>query len=168
MAKSSGILGNLLLWRLLDLNPKGELVEVLDILLHGASPLMQMNVLAVDSLRMIRRNKLGDHQLLHLFSKMECNNFTYDREFYVVDPYLVYKEFVFYSDHEAFCFLNGQKKVSTHHAKWIASLQKYSFSIKHQTKTLNKVADVLSCESCFTITTQVVRIEVCKDLYLTD
>lgn len=52
------------------------------------------------------------------------NNYsTYDKEFYVIVKtlcilrhYLVSREFVLYSDHEAFRFLYGQQKLSARHA----------------------------------------------------
>uniref|UniRef100_A0A2N9GJN6 Integrase catalytic domain-containing protein n=1 Tax=Fagus sylvatica TaxID=28930 RepID=A0A2N9GJN6_FAGSY len=51
---------------------------------------------------------------------------TYDKEFYVVVQalrhwchYLLLKEFVIYSDHDALCHLNSQKKLNFQHASWV-------------------------------------------------
>lgn len=68
---------------------------------------------------------------------------TYDLEFYAVVQalrhwrhYLVGKEFVLYSDHEALKYLNSQKKFSARHA-WSENsrsekLQEFSFVLKHR------------------------------------
>ena len=52
---------------------------------------------------------------------------TYDVEFYAIVQalrqwrhYLISKEFVLYSDHEAFKFINAQKKLNSRHAKWLS------------------------------------------------
>ena len=57
---------------------------------------------------------------------------TYDKEFYVIiralsywNPYLLPKEFVLYSDHEALKYLSTQHKVGTQHAKWVEFLQTF-------------------------------------------
>ena len=39
--------------------------------------------------------------------------------------YLLPKEFILYSDHEALKYVNSQKKPNQHHAKWV-SLQEYN------------------------------------------
>jgi RNase H-like domain found in reverse transcriptase len=53
-------------------------------------------------------------------------------------------EFVLYTDHQALKFVQDQNKLSSRHAKWINSLQEYSFSIVHKVGASNKVADALS------------------------
>jgi hypothetical protein len=76
---------------------------------------------------------------------------TYDKEFYVVVQalrhwchYLLLKEFVIYSDHDALCHLNSQKKLNFQHASWVEYLQRYSFALKHKAGIENKAADALS------------------------
>ncbi|GJW85973.1 RNA-directed DNA polymerase [Tanacetum coccineum] len=76
---------------------------------------------------------------------------TYDKEFNALvrsleywRHYLISKEFILYSDHEALKYINGQHKLKPRHAKWVEFLQAYSFSIKHKAGALNKVVDALS------------------------
>ena len=57
---------------------------------------------------------------------------------------MVQREFILYSDHEAPKYINGQHKINSRHAKWIAYLQEFTFSLKHKSGTQNKVADALS------------------------
>ena len=54
---------------------------------------------------------------------------TYDAEFLVIvqvlrhwKHYLVHREFILSSDHEALKYINGQHKLSNRHAKWVAFL----------------------------------------------
>ncbi|GKC25240.1 RNA-directed DNA polymerase [Tanacetum coccineum] len=67
------------------------------------------------------------------------NYSTYDKEFYAIvrsleylRHHLVSKEFIFYSDHDALKYINGQHKLKPRHAKWVEFLQAYNFSIKHK------------------------------------
>ena len=76
---------------------------------------------------------------------------TYDREFYAVVQalrywrhYLLPKEFVLYSDHQALQYINSQKKLNHRHAKWFEFVQEYTFVLRHCKVTENKVADALS------------------------
>ena len=53
---------------------------------------------------------------------------TYDKEFYVIvrafeywRHYLVGREFIPYSDHEALKFIQGQHKFNLRHAKWLST-----------------------------------------------
>jgi hypothetical protein len=76
---------------------------------------------------------------------------TYDKEFYAVVQalrhwchYLLPKEFVIYSDHDALRHLNSQKKLNFRHASWVEYLQRYSFALKHKAGIENKAADALS------------------------
>ena len=84
--------------------------------------------------------------------------------------YLVSKEFILYSDHEALKYINGQHKLRPRHAKWVELMQSYSFSIKHKAGTLNKVADALSRRHALLSTMQVqtVGFEIFKELYVND
>ncbi|KFK30814.1 hypothetical protein AALP_AA6G029600 [Arabis alpina] len=64
---------------------------------------------------------------------------TYDVEFYAIVQairhwrhYLVHREFVLFTDHDALRHLDRQSKVSSRHASWIAYLQQFTLSIRHQ------------------------------------
>jgi len=54
------------------------------------------------------------------------------------------KEFILYSDHEAFKHLNYQQNVNRRHAAWSEFLQAYPFLLKHKVGVQNVVADALS------------------------
>ena len=101
----------------------------------------------------------------------------YDKEFYAIvrsleywHHYLISKEFVLYSDHEALKYINEQHKLKPRHAKWVELLQAFSFSIKHKAGVLNNVADALSRRYALvsTMKVRVVGFEVLKELYEED
>lgn len=64
---------------------------------------------------------------------------TYDIEFYTIIQaikhwrhYLVHREFILCTDHDALCPLESQANVFSRHASWIAYLQQFTFSIRYQ------------------------------------
>lgn len=61
---------------------------------------------------------------------------TYDLEFYAIiqalrhwHHYLIQREFILFSDHEALKYINGKHKLNARHAKWVAYLQEFTFTI---------------------------------------
>ena len=81
----------------------------------------------------------------------KLNYCTYDFEFYAIvqaikhwQYYLAYKDFILNTNHEALKHLNSQQNLHKRHAKWVAFLQQFNFSIWHKAGALNKVADGLS------------------------
>ena len=76
---------------------------------------------------------------------------TYDKEFYAIIRsleywlhYLLPTEFILYSDHQALKFIQGQAKLNPRHAKWVETLQDFTFVIRHKAGTANTVADAFS------------------------
>ena len=82
----------------------------------------------------------------------------------------MHKKFILFSDHEALKYINGQHKFSHWHAKWVAFLQEFTFTLRHKAGALNKVADALSRKAQLlgTMKTQVVGFDTFKELYATD
>lgn len=102
---------------------------------------------------------------------------TYDVEFYAIVQsirhwrhYLVHKDFVLFTDHDALKHLDSQIKVSSRHAGWIAYLQQFTFTIKHKAGKLNRVADALSRRHSLltTMHTSVMGFASFSDLYESD
>jgi hypothetical protein len=100
-----------------------------------------------------------------------------DIEFYALvlllkhwSSYLAYNDFILYSDHEALKHLNSQDKLSARHAKWATFVQQFSFTIKHKSEALNKVADTLSRKTSLltTMTSKVIGFELLKDFLSID
>ncbi|KAE8672958.1 putative CCCH-type zinc finger family protein [Hibiscus syriacus] len=105
------------------------------------------------------------------------NYSTYDLEFYTIVQslthwrhYLVQKEFILFTDHEALKYINGQHKLSRRHAKWVAYLQEFTFTLRHQAGSLNRVADTLSRRTLLvtTMSTKVAGFEAFTDMYTAD
>ena len=102
---------------------------------------------------------------------------TYDKELYSIiraldhwSHYLLPKEFILFTDHEALKYLSSQQKLNHRHAKWSKFLQSFTFVLKHKAGVQNQVADALSRRHSLLSTMQVkvIGIEVLKDLYEED
>lgn len=80
--------------------------------------------------------------------------------------YLIPKEFVLYSEHEASKYLDGQRKLSVRHAKWISQLQEFHFTLHYMSGSSNRVADALSRKHALVASMQidVMRFDSIKEL----
>lgn len=105
------------------------------------------------------------------------NYSTYDLEFYSIVQslkhwrnYLVQKEFILITDHEALKYINGQQKLSRRHARWVSYIQEFTFSLRHQSGSLNRVADALSRRIILltTMRANVVGFDTFNELYAED
>lgn len=83
---------------------------------------------------------------------------------------MVHRDFILFTDHDALRHLDSQAKVSSRHATWIAFLQQFTFSIRHQSGVTNRVADALSRRHSLlsTIHTTVPGFAMFAELYRTD
>lgn len=124
-------------------------------------------------------SQLG-HPIAYYSEKLSgaCTRYsTYDIEFYAVVQaikhwrhYLFHREFVLFTDHDALKHLDSQAKVSSRHATWVAFLQQFTFTIRHQAGKLNRVADALSRRHSLisTMHTTVRGFSTFADLYCSD
>jgi hypothetical protein len=79
------------------------------------------------------------------------NYSVYDKELYALvrvldvwQHYLLPKEFVIHSNHEALKYLKSQGKLNRQHAKWIEFIETFPYVVKHKRGKDNIVADALS------------------------
>jgi len=84
---------------------------------------------------------------------------VYDKEFYALVQalkywrhYLLPREFMVYTDHQALKFINSQEKLNVQHAKWVETLESFIFTLWHKSRKSNQVADALSCRTTLLIT----------------
>nr|GEW12206.1 hypothetical protein [Tanacetum cinerariifolium] len=102
---------------------------------------------------------------------------TYEKEFYAIvralkhwRHYLISKDFILHSDHEAVAYINSQHKLKPRHARWVEFLQAYTFHLTHKSGVTNKVTGALSRRHSFlsTMKVNVHGFEIIKELYKED
>ena len=105
------------------------------------------------------------------------NYSVYDKELYALvrvlevwHHYLLPKEFVIHSDHEALKYLKSQGKLNRRHAKWVEFIETFPYVVKHKRGKDNIVADALSrrCALITQLDTKVLGLESIKTLYAVD
>nr|GEU29592.1 hypothetical protein [Tanacetum cinerariifolium] len=86
------------------------------------------------------------------------------------EHYLIFKEFISHSDHEALKYIQGQHKLQPRHAKWVEFLQAFTFTIKHKSGKFNKGADALSCRYSLISSLQpkLIGFELLQNEYISD
>jgi len=84
--------------------------------------------------------------------------------------YLLSKEFVIHSDHEALKFLKSQGKLNKRHARWVQFLEQFPYMIKHKQGKANVMADALSRRHTLIsmLETKFLSFDHIKDLYEKD
>ncbi|RDX85949.1 Retrovirus-related Pol polyprotein from transposon 17.6, partial [Mucuna pruriens] len=84
--------------------------------------------------------------------------------------YVLPKEFVIHSDHEALKNLRGQGKLNKKHAKWVEFLKQFPYIIKHKQGGLNVVVDALSRRHTLIVMleTKMLGLDCIKELYEKD
>lgn len=80
------------------------------------------------------------------------------------------KKFTLNSNHQALKYLNNSSKSNRMHGHWIAYIQKFTFSLRHKSGQLNKVANALSRRVLLltTIRSEIIGFDYLKDLYVDD
>ncbi|GJU35920.1 putative reverse transcriptase domain-containing protein [Tanacetum coccineum] len=111
--------------------------KVCTVIIDGGSCENMVSTTMVEKLGLPIQNHPDPYQLTWRYS-------TYDKEFYAIvrsleywRHYLLPAEFILYSDHEALKFIQGQAKLKPRHAKWVETLQDFSFVIRHKAGSAN-------------------------------
>ncbi|XP_050249262.1 uncharacterized protein LOC126696595 [Quercus robur] len=73
-------------------------------------------------------------------------------------------------NHQALKHINSQVSIDMMHARWVAYIQRFHFTLKYKSSVTNKVANALSKRASLltTLYTEVVRFDYLKELYEND
>ena len=102
---------------------------------------------------------------------------VYDKEMYALiraletwQHYLLPKEFVIHTDHEALKHITGQHKLNKRHAKWVEFLESFPYVIRYKKGKDNVVADALSRRYALLnyLDSHLIGFAYIKELYATD
>ena len=103
---------------------------------------------------------------------------TCDKEFYVVmmplknwEHYLIAKDFILYTDHQALKYLSTHKKIESNmHVMWLAYIEKFPYKIVHKSGRQNRVMDALSrrVDLMRTLSLAIVGFEIMTELNAND
>ncbi|RDY03944.1 Retrovirus-related Pol polyprotein from transposon 17.6, partial [Mucuna pruriens] len=124
---------------------------------------------------------LQERYLIAYFSKKlkgaQLNYSTYDQELYALvkalhtwQHYLLPKEFVIHSDHEALKHLRRKGKLNKRHAKWVIFLELFPCVINHKQGKMNVVVDAFSRRHApiAMLETKMLGLDCIKELYEKD
>lgn len=102
---------------------------------------------------------------------------TYEIKLYAVvrafknwEPYLIQRDFIVRSEHITLKDINAATTINRMHLRWIAFLQRFTFTILHKPGQANKVADALSRkgETLSYVRVQIPEIDDIKKNYIDD
>ena len=102
---------------------------------------------------------------------------TYDKELFALvrclhtwQHYLLPREFVIHSDHEALKYLRGQANLSKRHAKWVEFIEAFAYVVKYKKGKENVVADALSRRYVLlnSLDARMLGFSLIKELYAND
>ena len=96
-----------------------------------------------------------DNRPVAFFSEKVCEARSkwsaYELEFFAVvrtlkhwEHYLIQREFVLYMDHQALKHINSQVSINRMHARWVAYIQRFHFTLKHKSGVTNNVVVALN------------------------
>ena len=87
------------------------------------------------------------------------------------EHYLIAKDFILYTDHQALKYLSTHKQIRKDmHARWSTYMEKFPYKLVHKPRQQNRVADALSRRVALmrTLSLEIVGFETFTELYVND